>query len=624
MYASVKKLLQNRKLRLFLYRPYGIIFNKSRMNQEYYNNRIAENTKVLQQLIKKNRIILITRITFFVGCAISLWILIKNDYSPITLSILISQVILFLITIKIDLLLNAKILYHKSLNDIFDKEIEAIEGKFERFDAGSEYINQGHEYSFDLDIFGNRSFFHRLDRTVTPEGKRELVNKLTNLLDSKEAVIERQNSIKELRAKINFCHCFMAYGAGVNKKMNSLISYLPAKSSINNKGLNKLTNLLYSSVSLTLISCFLAYFQYISAYIPSVLFFVQLLASIIVYKRNNKNLSEIENINKNSKKYVKLLAHVLNEKFEDKTNHELKNKLLQPVESQLAFKKLSSLLNKFDNRENSYAFIILNGLFLQDLFLLINYAKWKKKYLSHIPKWLEVLGEFDSLISLANYSFNKPEYIIPEIISDNRIKICAQNIGHPFIDKNKVVKNSFRLENGQLSIITGANMSGKSTFLRTLGINYIMALNGLTVCASSFRCSIMSVFSSMRNSDDLVSGKSYFSAELDRLEKLIRYCKTNHYTLILLDEILKGTNSKDKLSGSILFLREILKKNVSGIIATHDLALTEIQKEMPELIRNYYFDFHFGMDDKILYDYKIKHGVSTSFNATYLLNKILI
>jgi len=594
------------------------------MNQEYYDNRIAENTKVLLQLSKKNRIILISRITFFVGGAISLWILFKNDYSPITLSLFISQVILFFITIKVDLILNAKIHYHKALNDIYEREIEALEGKFDRFDSGAEYINQGHEYSFDLDIFGNQSLFHRLARTVTPEGKRELVNKLTNLLDSKDAVIERQNSIQELRTKINFCHCFMASGAGINKKMDSLLYYLPVNSSINIKELNKLTYLLYSSVSLTLISCFLAYFQYISAYIPSIFFFIQLFASIIVYKRNNKNLSEIENINKNSRIYVKLLAHVLNEKFEDKTNHKLKNSLLQPAESLLAFKKLSSLLNKLDNRENSYAFILLNGLLLQDLLLRIDYAKCKKKYLSHIPKWLDVLGEFDSLVSLANFSFNQPEYIIPEITTDNRIKICAQNIGHPFIHENKVVKNSIRIENGQISIITGANMSGKSTFLRTLGINYIMALNGLTVCASSFRCSMMSVFSSMRNSDDLVSGKSYFSAELDRLEKLIRYCKTNQYTLILLDEILKGTNSKDKLSGSILFLREILKKNVSGIIATHDLALTEIQQEMPELIRNYYFDFYFGIDDKILYDYKIKHGISTSFNATYLLNKILI
>ncbi|MDO4780595.1 MAG: DNA mismatch repair protein MutS, partial [Bacteroides sp.] len=244
------------------------------------------------------------------------------------------------------------------------------------------------------------------------------------------------------------------------------------------------------------------------------------------------------------------------------------------------------------------------------------------KYLSHVGQWIDSIAEVDVFVSFATYSFNNPSNVKAEIMPNgSEIIIDAQGVYHPFLSKSKAVANDFKITRKSISIVTGANMAGKSTMLRTVGLTYIIANNGMPVCATSFKCSVVSLFSSMRTTDNISKDISYFNAELIRLKKLINYVKNNAHTLIILDEILKGTNSKDKLKGSVMFLNEISKHSVSAIIATHDLELSKLEDERPDIYKNYCFEIELAQE--INYSYKIQRGVARNLNASYLLEGII-
>ena len=221
---------------------------------------------------------------------------------------------------------------------------------------------------------------------------------------------------------------------------------------------------------------------------------------------------------------------------------------------------------------------------------------------------------------MATFRYNEPRGIDATIVDEYKVVYDANDLYHPFLG-DKAVANDFNIQDGNYYIVTGANMAGKSTFLRSVGINYILALCGMPVFASDYRVSLFSLFSSMRTSDDLAHGISYFNAELLRLKQLIDTCRENSRTLIILDEILKGTNSADKLNGSRMFLEAMSKMPVTGIIATHDLELSKMADQYPQRFHNYCFEIELGAS--VTYSYKITPGVARNQNATFLLKEIL-
>ena len=238
----------------------------------------------------------------------------------------------------------------------------------------------------------------------------------------------------------------------------------------------------------------------------------------------------------------------------------------------------------------------------------------------HVDEWIAAVSHFDALVSMATFRYNEPSATEAEIIEKDEVVYEARGLYHPFLGA-KAVRNNFTITDLHYYIITGANMAGKSTFLRSIGINYVLACNGMPVFADSLRISLFSLFSSMRTTDDLANGISYFNAELLRLQQLIEVCRLNRHTLIILDEILKGTNSLDKLNGSRLFLQSVTSLPITGIIATHDLELSKMQQEHPERFHNYCFEIRLA--DEITYTYRLSEGVARNQNATYLLKNIL-
>jgi DNA mismatch repair ATPase MutS len=282
------------------------------------------------------------------------------------------------------------------------------------------------------------------------------------------------------------------------------------------------------------------------------------------------------------------------------------------------------MLDAFDQRNNMLVGIVANAFALRDLQLCYKIEAWIDTNQDQVAHWFDVIAFFDAQNSLGNFVFNHPDHCFPEIVS-SKFVIDAQQLGHPLISKEKRVDNDFSIQGTNFFIITGANMAGKSTFLRTVSLSIMMANIGLPVCAKSFDYSPIKLITSMRTSDSLTDDESYFFSELKRLKMIIESVqlteKPGDY-FIILDEILKGTNSTDKAIGSRKFVERLVKLGAMGIIATHDLSLCEISKDLSE-VKNYYFDAEI-IDNELHFDYTFKEGICKNMNASFLLKKMEI
>lgn len=319
--------------------------------------------------------------------------------------------------------------------------------------------------------------------------------------------------------------------------------------------------------------------------------------------------------------YATLVRFIDQQKFTSSYLSTLKNTLSSPKHNApQALAILNKIQEGLDQRGNILTAFVLNGLYLRDLHLILRLDRWKSKYGNYINKWITAISEMDSLISMANYHFNHPTYTKPEISKTSLLN--AREAGHPLLKGKHKVTNDFSIASlHQLFIVTGANMAGKSTFLRTIGINLVLAQSGNVVFSSHFSFQPMALFTSMRTTDNLAKNTSYFHAELLRLKLLTETAKKEERTFIILDEMLKGTNSTDKLNGSLAFLRKLLSYPVSGLIATHDLALGELALSHPSNFQNVCFEIT-HQDGNIVYDYKLHPGITTNMNATILLKQM--
>jgi DNA mismatch repair ATPase MutS len=292
-----------------------------------------------------------------------------------------------------------------------------------------------------------------------------------------------------------------------------------------------------------------------------------------------------------------------------------------------SMRMLDDMLHKLDSRGNILGLFFFDMLFLWDYRILHTFSTWQRAYSDKFGEWIDAVSEFDMLVSMATFRYNESGLTTDaEVIDSPKVVFEAQGLFHPFLGR-KAVSNDFNIADRNFYIITGANMAGKSTFLRSLGVNYVLAMNGMPVFAKKLRTSRFRLFTSMRTTDDLTHGISYFNAELLRLQQILDLLKTDEPKdgwsglLVILDEILKGTNSEDKLTGSKMFLEYVAQKNVTGVIATHDLKLSAMEDEQPERFHNYCFEIALGTN--VTYSYKISKGVARNQNATFLLRKML-
>jgi DNA mismatch repair ATPase MutS len=284
-------------------------------------------------------------------------------------------------------------------------------------------------------------------------------------------------------------------------------------------------------------------------------------------------------------------------------------------------KSLSEITKSMDYRLNMVVGILLNIFFLWDIKQAIKIERWKNSNASFMENWFNQLSAIDELQSFAGFAFNFPNSTFPTFKTGD-FEVKASNVTHPFIAQNSCIGNDINYEGWkQFQIITGANMAGKSTYLRTVGINMILAMTGAPVLADSFVIVPVNIFTGIKTTDSLQDGESYFFAELKRLKELIDKLESGQKLFVILDEVLRGTNSADKQKGSMALITQLIRLSASGMIATHDLALGGLINEFPKNITNKRFEVEIS-NNQLVFDYKLKEGISQNLNATFLMNKM--
>lgn len=506
----------------------------------------------------------------------------------------------------------------QNLVKINQYEQRAAGGDVSAFETGAEFINTHHPYAHDLDMFGTGSLFQSVNRCNTLIGKSKFATRLMDPLLSPEEIVRHQQAIRELSAKTDFRQHFQAAGMEMEEQVRDreqLLAWAKEPTFLHGKAVYRILLTAVPVITLALVAGTF-FFTFLRPFAVLMAAFQWAFLGFHIKKVNafHEYISRKKNI---LQKYASLLHYLQSERFTSPLMSGLAEKA-QRAGSKV--QQLASLVHAFDARLNSMTSLFANSLLLYDLQCVYRLERWKEENAVNLDQWLEAVSETEVLGSFATYAFNHAQFTYASVHPE--LAIAAKAMGHPLIAPEECVVNDFQIGDGpSVLIVTGANMAGKSTFLRTLGVNIVLALNGAPVFATEFRCPIIHLRTGMRTADSLKDHQSYFYAELDRLKGIMDELRRDIPLLILLDEILKGTNSTDKQAGSMALVKQLVPHPCLAIIATHDLVLGTLEQEFPQHIRNYCFEANIE-HDQLSFDYKLKPGLAQKMNATFLMKKM--
>lgn len=588
---------------------------------EKYKKRIKKYKNSQGKLERISSNISILRVAVFIlGVASSIFLYKLRLYYWLVISVLVS-VILFIYIIY----LHKKILYKKkyiaAIILINGKSMERIQGKWKNFiDKGEEFINEEDNYSYDIDIFGENSLFQFINTAVTYSGRKKLAESLREGLKTKEKICDKQIGILEIEKRVTFRQKLIAEGIIAEKTLlNPQRLYEWAKE----KNENILTKTDVYVVKIMPVITIIAIGMYvilknIPSYVPMILLFIQYIILKIIGKNRISVFEMAEKYNEDLKVYRNMLKLIEKQKFKSPYLEGLKAKLFDEENNSadMAIQKLSKIVEAISNRRN-LIYSIMNIVLFTDYKLLRKLDEWKKKYGNSIENWIEAVGEIEEVASLSSLKYDNPSWNNPKIENSDP-QLEAINMGHPLLIKNGIHNNVIIHEPNSVLLITGSNMSGKSTLLRTVGVNMVLAYAGAPVCAEKFTLSIMELYTCMRINDDLEKNISSFYGEILKIKKIVKAADEGRSIFFLMDEIFKGTNSIDRHSGASILIKQLASKGSIGLVSTHDLELSELENEENSKVLNYHFEEYYK-DDKIYFDYKLKRGVSTTRNAVYLM-----
>ncbi len=513
--------------------------------------------------------------------------------------------------------------YLERASAICGNELNALEYNFNAFDGAEERLNPAHPFTFDLDIFGYKSIFQYINRTCSQFGKTILADWFEQPLNHKAEIIRRQSAIKELSEKETWMHHFEVTGKEHPIEVSApeqLKTFTSCPALFSPKSSWKMFTYIIPI-------CWLLYFIGLGlGWISLQTLPLVIIAGIAVGESQFKKINQLQHTTGKEvlffSGYSNAIRLIETENFESELLNELQSTFSQNgTKTSEVIRKLSRLLYDLELRENILGRIVLNTLFLWDIRKALQIEQWKKQHGQHLISWMNTLGTFDALISPGRFSFNHPDYMFPEIV-DNYFQMEGKALGHPLLHRDICVKNDINIESQPyFMIVTGANMAGKSTYLRTIGVNFLLSCIGSPVCAQSLRIYPATLVTSLRTSDSLSEQESYFFAELKRLKMMIDQLNTGKKLFIILDEILKGTNSVDKQKGSLALIQQFVSLKTCGIIATHDILLGELENAFPENIKNYRFEADI-QDDELRFSYKMQTGIAQNMNACFLMKKM--
>ena len=584
-----------------------------------YTSISQQQTEILKKLAQKNNILSYSRIILLLAAIYFLYLMMyeKNHlYGFVSLALIVA----FIIVVNIYLKVQSKIAYHKTLKQINADEISFLEGNHQ-FNNGVEYQNPQHAFSYDLDLFGSNSIFQFVNRTGTFLGKHALTKSLQQI-PTEESILKKQEAVKELSEKLNFRQHFQTLSllAGTTEKEDQAIKSWTETITEKPKAFIQFFAVLIPV--LLLISIAGSVFHWHPVFTKLTVFFFTLNLLLMGYFSQYilKEIGKSDRIANSLLQYSKMLQAFETETFQSIYLNDLQAQLQSNQKT--AYQSVTQLANHFEKLNtiaNLFVFIALNGTFQYHFWVFKKLLKWKENHQHNLWQFMKIIGEVEALNSLANFAYNNPEYLYPAIKS-NQIKM--EDLGHPLISKDKRVKNTIDFSQKRFVILTGSNMSGKSTFLRTVGINLVLSYAGAPIDAKNALIYPLPLWVSMRLTDSLSDSESFFFAEVKRLKQIVTEAEKQP-VFVLLDEILKGTNSDDKKTGTVGVIEKLHNLDVTGMIATHDLEVCKTTDNHLETMENKCFEVEI-INNELHFDYKLKNGICQNKNATFIMKKMEI
>ncbi len=585
--------------------------------QKSYSERIGFFTEAVRQ---QSRLINMFSMARFLALVALIWMLVLGIKSSNLLFYLLSalMLVLFLSLVSIFNKHTGKRELLRQLLKLNEKELACLNHDFQDLPDGSEFADTTHPWSHDLDVFGKGSLFQYLNRCSTPMGNKILAGYLTTEPGKAEIILKRQKINTDLKKRIDFRQHYTASGELVKEKAEDLEDI--SRWLGTNTYINKYPWLFYLALGVSLLSLIAIILTIGDSSLFNLLIFLFLINMGILSPfllRTQKYQAAISRKYDLLNGYAQLLKQIARASFE---HPELQARSKEARKGTQQVARLSKLMQVFDQRLNMLLGVLLNGFFLFDFIMLHLLERWKRKNKQDIMEWIQICGWTDAMISLSGFAWNHPDYSIPDI-NEKAIELEVTGLGHPLISPRKRVVNDLEISSEKVLVITGANMAGKSTFLRSMGVNMVLAYAGCPVCASVFRSNYLGLHSSMRTADSLRDEESYFLSEIKKLQEIVQEMEGGKSMLILLDEVLKGTNTTDKKLGSVGLIRKSLNYPVRCLIATHDLSLGELEKEYEGQVINYCFESYIH-DMELSFDYTIRRGIASNMNASFLMKKM--
>lgn len=592
------------------------------MNPEnHYTERLSLTAGQLQQVKKQIFRISMLRLALFIAGIAGLYFFF-NQTTLLIICICLTFLPLFIL-VKIHNRFFIRKEWLETQARIIQEELQALSGDYSSFEDGKEYVNPEHPYSFDLDIFGRRSLFQSINRTCTFFGKNRLAKWLQNHLHEKTSIEKRQEMVREISEHTLFREQFRVAGLvhhGQSSDGEKIQAWSQSPAQYLHAGWVKTFIWGVPVINSLLLITSLA--GWISFSWLGLSFGIFLVLSFGIIKRATYIQETYGKQLKSLNGYARLIALAKAENWKSAGMQELMERFNLNGQSPIqALQQLSKELDRLDLRNNQFLYVLLEGSIFFQLQEIVRIERWKVRYGQHISEWLETVGELDALCSLGTFAYNHPQYTYPEL-TEKPFCFLATQMGHPLMPASQCVKNDATIPSRPFFlIITGANMAGKSTYLRTIGVNYLLACIGAPACCERLKLYPNQLITSLRTSDSLSDNESYFFAELKRLKRIIDLLNQGQQLFIILDEILKGTNSMDKQKGSFDLIRQFMQLKANGIIATHDLLLGSLIKQFPEEIRNYCFEADIK-ENELTFSYKLREGVAQNMNACFLMKKM--
>lgn len=586
--------------------------------KRFYSEKYSEASAKVQTLSSKLRRFAWYRFFLFVSIFLPISVL---GAQWITLVFTAVILVAFFLMVKGYLRVEQEKAWFEAIKKIAGDELKALQHDFLHFADGEEFLDTNHFFSYDLDLFGKGSLFQYLNRTVTVGGKRTLAKWMKKPSLEKQQIELYQEAVKELAEQCEWRLEFSANGKLFEEDVQmerEVREWAGMELSLSKTGFIK------RQIKLLPILAFSGILLWIFEGNSSLFVFIVLLQLLLMFgywKTITAYFGFFARKTELLIKYKKLICFVADHSFDSVYLRELQARLEDGKFAGKAIDQLASLVKELGYRQNVIVGFILNVTLLWDIRCVYKLWRWHWQYRDNLNVWLDVIAEFDALISLANLTGNHPEFVFAEIEDDDFV-FNATELGHPLLKAEKRICNDVEINGwGQAVIVTGANMAGKSTFLRTVGVNLILARMGAPVCATSMQVSPVSLYTNMRTTDSLLKDESYFFAELKRIQGVLERLRKGEKIFVILDEMLKGTNSIDKLNGSRALVRKLVEFKSAALIATHDLKLSEMANELPEKVSNLCFEIKIE-DEELIFDYKLIDGVTKTMNATFLMKRM--